>query len=71
MLMIFNRLFLRKSLKTINLKEKYSRFPMKVTTTPRDCDKVKKIIPIMQEHLGSGEHGSFTEFGYNILCAEG
>lgn len=25
---------------------------MKVTTTPRDCDKVNKIVPIMQEHLG-------------------
>ena len=26
---------------------------MKVTTTPRDCDKVNQIVPIMQEHLGS------------------
>ena len=25
---------------------------MKVTTTPRDCDKVNPIVPIMQEHLG-------------------
>ncbi len=25
---------------------------MKVTTTPKDCDKVNKIVPIMQEHLG-------------------
>lgn len=25
---------------------------MKVTTTPRDCDKVNKIVQIMQEHLG-------------------
>ena len=25
---------------------------MKVTTTPKDCDKVDQIIPIMQEHLG-------------------
>ena len=25
---------------------------MKVTTTPGDCDKVNKIVPIMQEHLG-------------------
>ncbi len=25
---------------------------MKVTTTPRDCDKVNQIVPIMQEHLG-------------------
>lgn len=26
---------------------------MKVMTTPRDCDKVNPIVPIMQEHLGS------------------
>ena len=26
---------------------------MKVTTTHRDCDKVNKIVPIMQKHLGS------------------
>lgn len=26
---------------------------MKVTTTHRDCDKVNKIVPIKQEHLGS------------------
>ena len=25
---------------------------MKVTTTPRDCDKVNQIFPIMQENLG-------------------
>ncbi len=25
---------------------------MKVTTTPKDCDKVNQIVPIMQEHLG-------------------
>ena len=25
---------------------------MKATTTPRDCDKVNQIVPIMQEHLG-------------------
>ena len=25
---------------------------MKVTTTPKDYDKVNQIIPIMQEHLG-------------------
>lgn len=25
---------------------------MKVTTTPRDCDKVNKIVPVMQKQLG-------------------
>ncbi len=25
---------------------------MKVTITPRDCDKVNQIVPIMQAHLG-------------------
>lgn len=26
---------------------------MKVTTTPKDCDKINQIVPIMQEHLGA------------------
>ena len=26
---------------------------MKITTTPRDFDKVNPLVPIMQEHIGS------------------
>lgn len=34
------------------LKKCFTALSMKVTTTPKDCDKVDQIIPIMQEHLG-------------------
>ena len=42
---------MRKSLKLVTLKKSLAAFSMKVTTTPRDCYKVNKIFPIMQEHL--------------------
>ena len=34
------------------LKKSLTAFSMKVTTTPRDCDKVNKIVPVMQKQLG-------------------
>ncbi len=34
------------------LKKNLTAFSMKVTTTPRDCDKVNKIVPVMQKQLG-------------------
>lgn len=41
-----------KFLKIGNFKETFDNFSMQVTTTHRDCDKINKIVPIMQEHLG-------------------
>lgn len=44
---------------------------MKVTTTPKDCDKVNQIIPIMQEHLGLVMNFSrikLLTFALHALC---
>ena len=44
---------------------------MKVTTTPKDCDKVNQIVPIMQEHLGPEinlAHIKLLVFVLRALC---
>lgn len=44
---------------------------MKVTTTPKDCDKVNQIITIMQEHLGLVMNFSrikLLTFALHALC---
>ena len=41
--------------KLSNLKEKFDRFFMKVTTILWNCDKVNQILTITQEHLGPAQ----------------
>ena len=49
--LIINRLYLQKSLKISNFKEKLAAFSMK-TTDSKDLAKVNQILPIMQEYFG-------------------